>query len=99
MGVASGCGEQEAGVASGSGWNLWAWLLGVVVRRYRFPHTTYPYSSCICSFLQQYPYFLFIFKMFFISRDEPDSPLTQYMEYLALGTLSRILNTTILLYG
>ena len=26
--------EQEAGVASGSGWNLWVWLLGVVVRRY-----------------------------------------------------------------
>ena len=24
---------------------------------YRFPHTTYPYSSCICSFLQQHPYF------------------------------------------
>ena len=21
---------------------------------YRFPHITYPYSSCICSFLQQY---------------------------------------------
>ena len=34
MGVASGCGEQEAGVASGSGWNLRVWLLGVVVRRY-----------------------------------------------------------------
>ena len=34
MGVASGCGEQEAGVASRSGWNLWVWLLGVVVRRY-----------------------------------------------------------------
>ena len=34
MGVANGCGEQEAGVASGSGWNLWVWLLGVVVRRY-----------------------------------------------------------------
>ena len=34
MGVASGCGEQEAGVTSGSGWNLWVWLLGVVVRRY-----------------------------------------------------------------
>ena len=33
MGVASGCGEQQAGVASGSGWNLWVWLLGVVVRR------------------------------------------------------------------
>ena len=34
MGVASGCGEQEVGVASGSGWNLWVWLLGVFVRRY-----------------------------------------------------------------
>ena len=34
MGVASGCGEQEVGVASGSGWNLWVWLLGVFLRRY-----------------------------------------------------------------
>ena len=34
MGVASGSGEQEVGVASGSGWNIWVWLLGVVVRRY-----------------------------------------------------------------
>ena len=33
MGVASGCCEQEAGVASGGGWNLWLWLLGVVVGR------------------------------------------------------------------
>ena len=23
-----GCGEQEMGVASGSGWNLWVWLAG-----------------------------------------------------------------------
>ena len=30
---------------------------------YRFPHITYPYSSCICSFLQQHPYFLFIFNI------------------------------------
>ena len=37
-GVASGCGEQEVGVASGSGWNLWVWLLGVVVRRYIHVH-------------------------------------------------------------
>ena len=62
MGVASGCGEQEVGVASGSGWNLWVWLLGVVVRRYihfLILHT-YPYSSCICSFLQQHPYFWFV---------------------------------------
>ena len=34
MGVASGCGEQEVGVASGRGWSLWVWLLGVVLRRY-----------------------------------------------------------------
>ena len=32
--MASGCGEQEVGVASGSGWNLWVWLQIVVVRRY-----------------------------------------------------------------
>ena len=57
MGVASGCGEQEAGVASGSGWNLWVWLLGVVVRRYIFPHCTY----------LQHPYFLFIKKKVFRS--------------------------------
>ena len=59
MGVASGCGEQEVGVASGSGWNLWVWLAtGCGCKEvYRFPHTTYPYSSCICSFLQQHPSF------------------------------------------
>ena len=34
MGVASGYGEQEAGVASWSRWNLWVWLVGVVVRKY-----------------------------------------------------------------
>ena len=33
---------------------------------YRYPHITYPYSSCVCSFLQQHPYFLFILKMFFV---------------------------------
>ena len=50
----------------------WMWVesMGVVSRCgckavYRFPHITYPYSSCICSFLQLYPYFLFIFIMFF----------------------------------
>ena len=26
MAVTSGCGEQEAGVASGRGWNRWVWL-------------------------------------------------------------------------
>ena len=68
MGVASGCGEQEVGVASGSGWNLWVWLRCVVVRRYIdfLILYTYPYSSCICSFLQQHPYFCSFLKMFFV---------------------------------
>ena len=41
----------------------WVWLecIGVVSGRcckvYRFPHITYPYSTCISSFLQQHPYF------------------------------------------
>ena len=34
---------------------------------YIFPHTIYPYSSCICSFLQQHPYILFIFLNVFHS--------------------------------
>ena len=59
IGVASGCGEQEVGVASGSGWNLWAWLLGVVLRRYiDFLILLIPTPLVyICTFLQQHPYF------------------------------------------
>ena len=61
MGMASGCGEQEVGVASGSGWNLWVWLLSVVVSRdidFLILYTcTYPYSSCICSFCSSIPTF------------------------------------------
>ena len=34
---------------------------------YRFHNSTYPYSSSICSFLQQHPYFLFIKKNVFHS--------------------------------
>ena len=46
------CGERVEcmGVATGCGCK----------EVYRFPHTTYPYCSCICSFLQQHPYFLII---------------------------------------
>ena len=62
MGVASGCGEQQVGVASGSGWKCMGVATGCGCKEvYRFPHSTYPYSSCICSSLQQHPYFLFIF--------------------------------------
>ena len=50
-----------------SGWNLWVWLLGVVLRRYIdfLIYTTYPYSSCICTFLQQHPYFFVHLKKCF----------------------------------
>ena len=79
MGVASGCGEQEVGVASGSGWNLWVWLLGVVVRRYiDFLILLIPtplvsalfYSSIptFCSFF--YKCFSFLFQYFFVIKFE-----------------------------
>ena len=51
---------------------MWLECIGVVsgcgVRRYvyRFHHITYPYSTCINSFLQPDPYFDH-FKMFFHS--------------------------------
>ena len=41
----------------GCGLYLWVWVESMGVSSgcgckavYRFPHTTYPYSSCICSF-------------------------------------------------
>ena len=66
MGVASGCGEQEVGVASGSGWNLWVWLLGVVVRRYiDFLILLIPTPLVSVLFWSSIPTFLFIcFKCF-----------------------------------
>ena len=63
MGVASGCGEQEVGVASGSGWNLWMWLLGVVLRRYiDFLILLIPTPLVSVLFCSSIPTFLFIFK-------------------------------------
>ena len=56
-----------------SGWNLWVWLecIGVVSgcckEVYRYPHNiTYPYSTCISSFLQQHPLLLCSFKKCFL---------------------------------
>ena len=45
-----------------SGWNLWVWLVSGVVRRciidILITIITFPYSTCISSFLGQYhPYF------------------------------------------
>ena len=55
-----------------SGWNLWVWLVSVVVRRYIIDILiiiiTFPYSTCISSFFGSIiPISLFILKMFFRS--------------------------------
>ena len=64
MVVTSGCGEQEAGVASGNGWNLWVWLLGVVVRRYiDFLILLIPTPSVL--FCSSIPTFCFMFFVLF----------------------------------
>ena len=50
-------------MATGSEWNLWVWLVGVVVRRYRdFLILLIPTPLVSVLFLQQHPYFLFIKK-------------------------------------
>ena len=69
MGVASWCGEQEVGVASGSGWSLWVWLLGVVVRRYMyidFLILLIPTPLVSVLFCSSIPTFCSFFKMFFV---------------------------------
>ena len=54
-------------MASGSGWNLWVWLLGVVVRRYiDFLILLIPTPLVSVLFYSSIPTFLFIFKMFYI---------------------------------
>ena len=54
-------------MASGSGWNLWVWLLGVVLRRYiDFLILLIPTPLVSVLFLQQHPYFCSFFKMFFV---------------------------------
>ena len=67
MGVASGCGEQEVGVASGSEWNLWVRLLGVVVRRYiDFLILLIPTPLVSVLFYSSIPTFVHFLKMFFV---------------------------------
>ena len=70
MGVASGRGYQEVGVASG--WHLCVLLVSVVVRTYIIDILiiiiTFPYSTCISSFFGSIiPISLFILKCFFRS--------------------------------
>ena len=52
-----------------SGWNLWVWLVSVVVRRYIIDILiiiiTFPYSTCISSFFCSInPISLFILNVF-----------------------------------
>ena len=54
-----------------SGWNLWVWLVSVVVGRYIMDILiiiiTFPYSTCISSFLGSIiPIFFFFFQCFFV---------------------------------
>ena len=73
MDVASGCGEQEVGVANGSGWNLWVWLLGVGLRRYidflmlliPTPLVSVLFYSSIPTFCSFKKTFSFLFQYFF----------------------------------
>ena len=86
MGVASGCGEQEAGVASGSGWNLWVWLLGVVVRRcIDFLILLIPTPLVSVLFYSSIPTFCSFKKCF--------SFLFQYIFVIYLIIFSRSINT------
>ena len=94
MGVASGWNVWVwlVGVVS----RRWKWVesMGVATgcgckEVYRFPHTTYPYSSCNCSFLQQQPLlfvhflkcFSFLFQYFFV------------ITFYVLNNFSRSINT------
>ena len=59
------------GAASGYSYRRRMWLVGEggiyrcgCKEVYRFPHTSYPHSSCICSFLQQIPTFVLFFFSF-----------------------------------
>ena len=67
MGVASGCGEQEVGAASGSGRNLWVWLLGVVVRCIDFLILLIPTPLVSVLFYSSIPTFCSFFNNVFRS--------------------------------
>ena len=61
-------------MASGSGWNLWVWLLGVVVRRYidflilliPTPLVSVLFYSSIPTFCSFKKIFSFLFQYFFV---------------------------------
>ena len=90
MGVASGCGEQEAGVASGSGWNLWVWLLGryidFLILLILTPLVSVLFCSSIPTFCSLKKCFSFLFQYFFVN-------------FFVLNNFSRNINTHTGNYG
>ena len=86
--VASGCSEQEVGVASGSGWNLWVWLQGVVVRRYiDFLILLIPTPLVSVLFTAASLLFVQFFKMFFVLYHRVGS-LNRFQQYRQAVSLS-----------
>ena len=69
MGVASGCGEQEAGVASGRVRSMGVATGCGCKEVYRFPHTTYPLLLLYLHvlFYSSIPTFCSFKKMFFVA--------------------------------
>ena len=61
--LASGRDEQEVSMASGSGCNLWVWLVGVVVWRYIILLIPTPLVSVLFA---EHPYFFSFKTLFFI---------------------------------
>ena len=73
------------GVASGSGWNLWVWLLGVVLRRYiDFLILLIPTPLVSVLFCSSIPTFLFIFLNVF--RSLVYTQLEKHWQYLRCVT-------------
>ena len=73
------------GVASGSGWNLWVWLMGVVLRRYiDFLILLIPTPLVSVLFCSSIPTFLFIFKNVF--RSLVYTQLEKHWQYLRCVT-------------
>ena len=69
-----------------SGWNVWVWLVAVVSRMYIYIDFIILFIPTplvsICSFLQQHPYFLFLFKMFFSILQIPSIQVHVYIKHI-----------------
>ena len=86
MGVASGCGEQEVGVASGSGWNLWVWLLGVVLRRHiDFLILLIPTPLVSVLFCSSIPTSFFILLIYYIIASEASFLVSSMAQIFSLS--------------